>query len=270
MKRLIILGGVLAILLLVGLACSYTPRFGSTATPTVTETPLPTATLPPTDTPEPTATPTLKPTVKPAATLAASPTRLPTQAKVASPTLVPTAASAAGYKTYQGEGVTISLPETYIGGNLTTDLDLIMANLKELGPEFSQTVTLIEQNRSLFVLWAFDSNMNNTKFLTNVNIIKQPVLSGITLKMMLDATAQSLPAQFIVTESKIITLGSTEAGRIRVDATVQGTAVKEAFYLVMDSENSMMYAITFATSASEIDDRLPTFDQSVSTFKVVP
>jgi hypothetical protein len=267
MKRSFILVSVLTMLLLAGLACSYTPRFGgSTATPTSTETPLPTATPLPTDTREPTATPTKKPT--PA--VAASATRAPTQAKAATATLAPTEASIAGFKNFLGEGLSISLPDTFIGGNLGTDLDLIIANLKKLGSDFSQTVTLIEQNRSLFVLWAFDSNMNDTKFLTNVNIIKQPVLSSITLQMMMDATAQSLPAQFTVTESKIVTLGPNKAGRIQVAATVQGTDVKEVFYLVMDSEHSMMYAITFATSVGEFDKRLPVFDQSVSTFKVVP
>ena len=213
-----------------------------------TATPQPTVTLPPTDTPtpEPTATPTPEPT----ATLPPTPTPIP------------------GWEKFEGRGMELWLPESYEGGNLEEDLEVIVSNLRLLGPEFEQMAQIIEQNPSLYAMWAFDSEVGSSGFLVNVNVITERVLSAITVDTYLDAALKQLPPQLRVLERDVLSLGDYPAGRIVVEFDMGAAVAKEVQYAIKDG--GTMWIITYAAPEDEFEEYLPVFEQSVLTFRVEP
>jgi len=203
-----------------------------TATTKPTETPLPisTPTLVPTDTPEPTATPELM----------------------------------VGWNKFEATGMEIWLPDGFEGGDLQKDLDVIVSKLKAIGPEFEQVASVIEANPNAFVMWAFDIDFGSSGYLTNMNIIQEQVLSVVTLDMYLQALEQQIPSYLSITEQAPGQLDRYDSIRLVIDTDVSGVKGKELMYVIKDGNT--VWAITFATSLDEFDQRLPAFEQSVLTF----
>lgn len=158
------------------------------------------------------------------------------------------------------------MPESYEGGNLDEDIDVIVERLRNLGPDFEQMAQMIEQNPSMFVIWAFDSEVGDSGFLTNVAVTTEKVLSAITIDTYLDAALKQLPAQFQVVDRDIVSLEDHQAGRLIIEFTISGVVGKEVMYAVKD--DNTMWVITCATGAEEFDQRLPVFEQSAFTFAI--
>lgn len=204
----------------------------ATATTKPTETPLPssTPTPVPTDTPEPTATPEVM----------------------------------VGWNKFEATGMEIWLPDSFEGGDLQKDLDVIVSKLKAIGPEFEQVASVIEANPNAFVLWAFDTDIGSSGYLTNMNIVQEQVLSVVTLDMYLQAFEQQIPSYLSITEQAVGQLDHYDSMRLVLDTDVSGVKGKELMYVIKD--DNTVWAITFATSLGEFDQRLPAFEQSVQTF----
>ncbi|HET7087479.1 MAG TPA: hypothetical protein VFL17_02400 [Anaerolineae bacterium] len=181
----------------------------------------------------------------------------------------PTATLIPGWEKFEGGGAELWLPESYEGGDLSSDLDFIVENLRNLGgPEFEQIAQLIEENPSAFVLYVFDSKIGDSGFLTGVNVTKERVLSSVTLDTYIDMAVKQFPSEFHFVERAVVSLDRYEARRLVVELTLAGTRVKEVLYVV--KEDNTIWSVTFATGADEFDQRLPTFEQSVRTFAVQP
>lgn len=228
-----------------------TPQPAATSEAAVVPTLEPSATTAPTDMPEPTATP------QPMATATPEPTATP----------VP-AAPIAGWEKFEGGGVELWLPESYEGGDLSQDVDLIANNLRSMGPDFEQMAQIIEQNPTMYVIWAYDSDVGASGFLTNVNITTQKVLSAIAIETYMDAVVTQLPEQFQVVEQDVVTLGEYEAGRLVIELDTGVVVAKEVLYAVQDGDT--LWNITYATGLDEFDERLPEFESSALTFKLQP
>lgn len=229
---------------------------GQAAAPQPTARPQPTAVPQATATPRPTATP--EPTATPQPTATAQPTAMPQ----------PTATPIPGWKKFEGGGVALWLPQSYEGGNLNKDIDLIVEGLRTLGPDFEQMAQMIEQNPTMYVIWAFDSEVGESGFLTNVAVTTERVLSAITLDTYLDAAVQHFPAQFQVVEREIVSLQDRQAGRLAIEFNVSGVVGREVLYVIKD--DGTMWVITYATGAEEFAQRLPIFEQSALTFTIQP
>jgi len=197
-------------------------------------------------------------------------TQTPTATTVPTETPIPTATPdvLAGWNKFTGSGIEIWLPASFEGGDLENDLDVIVEKLKALGPDFEQVAATIEANPTAFVLWAFDSKLGSTGYLTNVNIVKEQVVSAITLDMYAQALQQQLPSYLTISEQNQGKLDRYASLRLVLDTDISGTKGKELMYIIKDS--NIIWAITFATALDEFEGRLPEFDQSVQTFNLQP
>ncbi len=162
----------------------------------------------------------------------------------------------------------IWLPESYEGGDLTTDLETLVAKLRTLGPDFESVANMIESNPSAFVLWAFDSNVGEGGYLTNMNVTHEQVMSAVTLDMYVDAVRKQLPSAFTVTAQEEVQLGDYAAVRLVVDMDMNGLRVNELMYIL--KHGNTIWGITYATGISEFQERLPIFEQSAETFTLLP
>ena len=143
-----------------------------------------------------------------------------------------------------------------------------METVRSLGPDFEYIAQMMEQNPSMWVMWAFDSEVGESGFLTNVTVMREKVMSAVTLDTYLDLTVAQTPAQFQVTERDTVTLKDQQAGRLVIESEVYGKACKQVQYVI--KEGNTFWLITFTTGAGEFDQRLPVFEQSALTFAIQP
>ncbi|CAG0944960.1 hypothetical protein ANRL1_02039 [Anaerolineae bacterium] len=251
---------------LVGCGVTALPLPAQTAVAPVYDAFLATKTFTPTSTPTFTPTSTLTPTPMPTNT----PT--PTNTSTATPTFTPrptatrTSTPIAGWKKFETANIALWLPESFIGGDISKDLDIIVKNLRALGPDFERTARAIEQNPDAFILFALDSKPGNTGFISNLNVVRERTLSMITMDMYLQAATKQLPSAYQVVERQSLILNQYSMGRLVLEATLQGRRVKQLFYIVKD--DSTFWSVVYSTSFDEFDTRLPIFEQSIRTFVI--
>jgi hypothetical protein len=181
--------------------------------------------------------------------------------KATTPTPIP------GWEKFEGGGIELWMPESFEGGDVANDLDVIVGRLRSLGPEYEKLAEIIEQNPSAIVLLVYDTKIGPAGFLTNVNVVKEKVVSTVTLELYLESSSKQMVSYgFKVSEQNIIQLDNYEAGRLVVQADT--LKAKEAMYVIKDKNT--MWIITYATGIAEFSARLPTFDQSANTIKIQP
>ncbi len=174
-----------------------------------------------------------------------------------------------GWAKFEGNGVELWLPDTYQGGDLTKDLEVIKEKLKNLGPESEQSLKAIEQvNPATSILWAIDSEVSSSGFLSNVNVFKEQVLSTITVDTYMDAIEKQLPFSFKLIERNNVQLDSYNAGRMLFNSTASRVQTMEIFYII--KEDNIIYGIVYATYVDGFEQRQAIFEKSINTFRVMP
>ena len=179
----------------------------------------------------------------------------------------PTPTAIPGWEKFSGGGIELWMPDSFEGGDLATDLDVVIARLRSLGPEYQKLAEMIEQNPSAIVLLIYNAKVGAAGFLTNVNVVKEKVGSSMTLDKYLESSAEQITSYgFKVSEQIIIQLDNYQAGRLVVQ--LDALKAKEVIYMI-EADNTM-WVITYATGVAEFSTRLPTFDQSANTIKIEP
>lgn len=194
------------------------------------------------------------------------------QASVTTPSPSPLASAPSpvadqnSWKVLQGQGVTLSLPTIYEGGNPSTDSDRIAEKLKPISPDYATRIEGLKSNAGAIALIAFDPSTAKSGFMTNVNVAKQEVPPGTSVEQFLEAATEQLTGQYQIVEQKVVPLDLYEAGRIVTEATIGTTPVKQVFYTVKNGDH--FWLVTYSTTAADFNQRLPTFEQSIRSFKV--
>jgi hypothetical protein len=171
-----------------------------------------------------------------------------------------------GWNKVSASNIEMWFPDGWEGGDIQNDLDVVVENLKTLGPEFDQIVNVIEANPDLFVLWVFDTDLSGTGYLTNLNVVKAEVLSIITIDKYAEAVKGQLPSSMTITDQKKVKLNQYDAVRLEVTMEVSGILAREMVYVV--KQGSTMYTITIATHEDEFEARLPVFEKIASSFSI--
>ncbi len=171
-------------------------------------------------------------------------------------------------KKFETAKIELWLPDTFVGGDISKDLDLILSRMRAGGPDSARVAQFIEQNPSMFAMYAIDSKVGDIGSITNVNVTMEQTLSAITLDIYLDAVTKQLPSGFQVLDRKVVTLERYQAGRVVVETASQGRRVKQLVYVFKDG--GTFWIATYTTSADEFDQRLPSFEQSIRTFRIKP
>jgi hypothetical protein len=164
--------------------------------------------------------------------------------------------------------VELRLPARYEGGDLSKDVGIIVEKLRSFGADFEPFAQVIEQNPSVYVIWAFDPRVGDTGFLTNVNVTEQQTLSSVPVETLMEAAIQQLPSGFDVVERGTVALDSYQAQRFVIEFTVSGVMGKEVLYAV--KEGDTLWTITYATGFREFVQRRAEFELRAQTFAAQP
>jgi hypothetical protein len=171
-----------------------------------------------------------------------------------------------GWKMFKGGGAELWLPASYEGGDLSKDLDVVVERVRALGPDYEAIARTMERNRSAFAIWAFDSQVGESGGLTSVTVVSERVPSSVTLETYLGLVSKKLTKDFRVVEQGVVPLALYHAGRVVLEAKLQGAHVKQMMYIVKGG--STVWVVSLATGADEFDARSPAFESSVRNIRV--
>jgi len=175
--------------------------------------------------------------------------------------------AAENWQTLQGEGMSLSLPESYQGGNPVRDLNEIETALNRLDEGYSKRLQPIKQNLERTAFIAFDARSLTQDALTNVNVVQHPLNQATSLEDYLGQIAQQLRQTHQIQEETIITQNQSPLGRIVTNVTTEeGISMKQLFYVQLQGET--IWITTYTTPTSEFQGRLANFEQSITSLKV--
>lgn len=230
-----------------------TPTFG-----------VPTATSAPRNTP--TFTPTFAPTAT--STLAPTSTSIPTLTPTSTRQPIPTAVVPAGWRKLESVQVELWVPGSYLGGDPIKDREPLVKSLRALGSEYAGYINLINQNPSPFAIYAIDSAMGSTGFITNVSVTSNQIVSTGSGETLQGGVSQQLPAQYTVLDRRNATAGLYSAERLVADSPAQGMHMRQLVYTI--KVQNAAWVIVFTTADGEFLTRLPAFEQSIQTLRFKP
>jgi hypothetical protein len=193
-----------------------------------------------------------------------SPTTIPSQTLTPTITPTPTETPIPGWSTIMGDGVSLWLPDSWLGGNPQDDLDRLLA---DAAPEVRQYAVVLEENRSAINLWAYDTASSGSFHLTNVNIGKETVDDAVTVDIYMDAIDRNLPENFTVIGRQLMDLLDRQGGRIFIDVNVNGLIIREVMYIIKVGD--LMWLVTFAAESDVFDAQLPIIEMSMQTMEFV-
>ncbi|NBD16977.1 MAG: hypothetical protein GVY04_12795 [Cyanobacteria bacterium] len=175
--------------------------------------------------------------------------------------------AAENWQTIQGEGMSLSLPESYQGGNPVRDLNEIETAFTRLDEGYSKRLQPIKQNLEQTAFIAVDARSLTPDALTNVNVVQHPLPQETSLEDYLGQVAQQLRPTHQIEEETIITQNQSSLGRIVAKVTTEkGVSMKQLFYIQPQGET--IWIATYTTPTSEFQGRLANFEQSITSLKV--
>ena len=166
----------------------------------------------------------------------------------------------AGWKRFRpasAQNIEIWVPESYVG---QTDVVPKKA-VKIFNVEEDETLTMLLRLR--------DTAPGNYSLLTTFELAKRPVV-GSDLDAMIDTQFGALmrSGRLLERGKFDFKIGNIPACRLIFDINVNGLDAGFAIYVVQDGID--LYLLGFATAFNDLYTRLPAFDESIQTFRIVP
>ena len=217
----------------------------------------------------PTNTPAFTPTLVrlPTNTLVPTPKPSPTLTPTPTPQPIPTLALPPGWKKLESAQIELWVPGTFVGGDPIKDRDRIAKSLQALGPEYEGTLRVIDQNPSPFAIYAIDTNIGSTGFVTSITVTVNQIVSAGTVETLVGGVTQQLPRQYNVLDRRSVMLYYS-AERMVTDAPVLGFRLRQLVYTIKSPNTA--WIVAYSTAEGEFFARLPAFEQSIQTLRIRP
>jgi hypothetical protein len=183
------------------------------------------------------------------------------------PTPIPPTSTPASVIVIAGNGVAITVPDTYIGGS-EEDMTLILQTLKDMGGNFEQAAQVIEENPDMYLLFGYDTQPASSGSLTNFNVTTLQISSDVTLESQVPSLTdyyEQIGGTDI--ESGTCTYGELDCYEVYVTITAQGKTIRMVQYLIKEGVD--VYAVTFGTDVADFPAHMPEFSQAFSTFQIL-
>ncbi len=185
-------------------------------------------------------------------------------------TEVETAEAAAGGTTvFSDNGIEITVPDSYLLGDVETDLAILVEGLQAMSEEedAADIETLYENNKDDLILWAFDTNSPPTHQ-TSLLVMKNEEFAGMSLALISVFANALFGSEVDSLHQETMTLGEHKVLRFLTTLENAGVETAQALYLFKDS--GKLWIVGFFTKQEQFEDRLPTFDAAAASFKVLP
>ena len=173
-----------------------------------------------------------------------------------------------GWLRFEGGGIAMNLPDSFIGGNIEDLSKAMLTVAKNELPEASALIQNALQNKQISFI-AIDQT-NAQHFLTNVNAGKLRLSNErYPLQYILDEAIKQFPKYIEIVESGIVSINGIEVIRYVGVMHLQTYSAKTLNYVRID-ENNDAWTTAYTTSPDEYDERLPVFEKSYQSFELLP
>jgi hypothetical protein len=193
-------------------------------------------------------------------------TPVPPTATPVPPTPTPEPEGPAGWEKFEGQGFSLWLPESFEGGSLAENLDVILEVIEGLGPDFAFLADTLTQNQDLFVIYAFDTILAADGTTTNVNVTMVEASPDITMDDYVAAVTSQLPAIMTITDSETLTINGYDAARLELHYELEGSQLGQVMYGIKDGGN--FWAVTYTCSETAFGEFNSVFEESIGTFEI--
>lgn len=165
------------------------------------------------------------------------------------------------------DNVEIYLPADYLASDLTDNLDAFLVVIEGLGGEFAETADAIRANADDFELYAVSNLLNPDLTLDSVNVAREEVLSALMLEDYLVLANRNFDENVTVLNEELIDINGLPAARTFFESEFDGYTSAQIRYVLQAGD--VFYTITYTTSSELIESRLPLFEASAATFRVL-
>ncbi len=176
----------------------------------------------------------------------------------------PAVISREGWKRFEGNGVALQLPESWVGGDLANNPELLADAMAALGPEYAQLGQIFLQNPDVMRLMVVDT-ASPQGFTTNVNAIHQELPFALDLSSFMEITANQLPSNMTVLTNEVIETGFGETGRLVSQGEFANGTSQSVQYVLL--EDNRVWVVTYTASAENFENMLPVFEASFETLE---
>jgi len=164
-------------------------------------------------------------------------------------------------------GVEITLPNTYVLGDVEEDLAILVEGLKAMSEEDAEDIQeLYDNNKDDVILWGYDTNSPATHQ-TSLLVMKNEEFAGMSLAIISTFANVLLGSEVDTIQQEQLTFGEREVLRFLTTGVNAGVETSQAVYLFNDS--GKLWLIGFFTNSEQLEDRLPIFDAAVASFTVI-
>ena len=174
-----------------------------------------------------------------------------------------------GTAVYTDSGVEITLPDSYMVGDVEKDLAILVEGLTAMSEDSEDAEdiqALYEKNKDDIMLWGYDTN-SPSNHQTSVLVMKNEEFAGMSLAIISSVANLLLGEEVDSMSQANLTLGSHNVIRFQTTSENAGVQTAQAIYLFNDS--GKLWLIGFFTNEEQFEERLPTFDAAVESFTVV-
>ena len=166
---------------------------------------------------------------------------------------------------YSDNGVEITLPGSFVLGDVEKDLSVLLEGVQVLSEETAQDIqALYEQNEQDIMLWGYDTDSPG-EHTTSLLILKNEEFAGESLPMISVFANALLGEEVGSIDQEQLSLGEREVLRFLTSAEMSGVETAQAVYLFNEADK--LWVIGFFTSQAQIGRRLSSFDAAVASFE---
>jgi hypothetical protein len=239
---------------------------GAADAPTPTQARIATTSAVPVATP--TTLPPLTPTAAPSPTNTATPTSAPTMTLTPTRLPIPTLALPPGWKKIESAQIELAVADSFVGGDPIKEKDAIHKTLRAWGSEYVGLIKWLEQNPTAFALYAIDSKMGSSGFVTTVSVTVNQIVSTSAGDTLQGGVKQQLREKYTALDRRNVILGYYAAERMVTDSATSSARMRQLVYTVKSLNTA--WVVAYSTSESEFFARLPAFEQSIQTLRFKP
>jgi hypothetical protein len=170
------------------------------------------------------------------------------------------------WEKFEGKGVTLYLPPSYVGGNPDTDFEEIEEALIGIDPQYEERLGQLKENAGAIALLAFDTENAQSGFPTNINVTNTQA-EGATLDQFTEAITAQLSQVFTLEAPEKVEIKDYPAAKINATVEAPDATIQQLFYIIQEgSDSSTFWIVTYATTQEQFAEQVPEFEQSIETF----
>jgi hypothetical protein len=177
------------------------------------------------------------------------------ETRVSEPTKTQTAEAAENealpqVKVYRDNGVEITLPATYILGDVENDFETLIDEGQSLEDEQAQTIKgIIENYKEDILMWAYDPE-GDGQYGTGLLVMKNDQFAGMSLMLISTFAKSIIGDQLDFVDQQRIEMDDRDVLRFETSTGDLGVKSSQAFYIF--NESGKLWIIAFFTDSEQI------------------